>query len=188
MDIRRDDYLLFSSSRAQWIMYAELLTMLFFKKNHIEHMYTHSLPHYYLIIFITENLYLSLFSLIPLINVFFSVSYIFGAITMTSGILGVPLGSYLSTRLSKIYPRADPVICAVGLLLSAPLIAAAMILITVNSSLAYIFVFFGQITLNLNWAIVADMLLVRIPCLSNLQTSNSFHFLPCSFVFVFFVF
>ena len=80
---------------------------------------------------------------------------------MTSGILGVPLGSYLSTRLSKTYPRADPVICAVGLLLSAPLLAASMILVTVSAPLAYISVFLGQIALNLNWAIVADMLLVR---------------------------
>lgn len=81
---------------------------------------------------------------------------------MTSGILGVPLGSYLSTKLSKRYPRADPIICAVGLLLSAPLLAASMILVTVSAPLAYIAVFLGQIALNLNWAIVADMLLVRI--------------------------
>lgn len=96
---------------------------------------------------------------------------------MTSGILGVPLGSYLSTKLSKRYPRADPVICAAGLLLSAPLLAAAMILVTVNAPLAYISVFLGQIALNLNWAIVADMLLVRIYSKSTL----SINFFTASF-------
>lgn len=90
-----------------------------------------------------------------------SVSFIFGAITMTAGIIGVPLGSYLSTKLSKRYPRSDPVICAIGLLISAPLIAASMLFVTVNSTLAYIFVFLGEVALNCNWAIVADMLLVR---------------------------
>ena len=80
---------------------------------------------------------------------------------MTAGITGVPLGSYLSTKLSKQYPRSDPVICAVGLLLSAPLIAASMIFVTYSAPLAYTFVFLGELALNLNWAIVADMLLVR---------------------------
>jgi hypothetical protein len=81
---------------------------------------------------------------------------------MTAGILGVPLGSYLSTYLSKSYPRSDPVICAAGLLISAPLIAASMIFVTYSAPLAYVLVFLGEIALNCNWAIVADMLLVRI--------------------------
>lgn len=80
--------------------------------------------------------------------------------------MGVPLGSILSTKLSKRYPRSDPVICAVGLLLSAPLIAASMIFVTYSAPLAYLCVFLGELALNLNWAIVADMLLVRI----NFQT------------------
>lgn len=92
-----------------------------------------------------------------------SVSFKFGVVTMSAGIIGVPLGSYLSTKLSKRYPRSDPVICAMGLLISAPLIAASMLVVTWNSTLAYIFVFLGEVALNCNWSIVADMLLVRIP-------------------------
>lgn len=91
----------------------------------------------------------------------FSVSFKFGVVTMLAGIIGVPLGSYLSTKLSKRYPRSDPVICAMGLLISAPLIAASMLFVTVNSTLAYVLVFLGEVALNCNWAIVADMLLVR---------------------------
>lgn len=97
---------------------------------------------------------------------------------MTAGILGVPLGSYLSTRLSKKYPRSDPVICAVGLLISAPLIAGAMLVVTANSTLAYILVFLGEVALNCNWAIVADMLLVRFLSIS---VSLLFHFYVSTF-------
>lgn len=86
---------------------------------------------------------------------------------MTAGILGVPLGSYLSTRLSKNYPRCDPVICAIGLLISAPLIAGSMLFVTSNSTIAYTLVFLGEVALNCNWAIVADMLLVRHPFFIN---------------------
>uniref|UniRef100_A0A182T5T1 Major facilitator superfamily (MFS) profile domain-containing protein n=1 Tax=Anopheles maculatus TaxID=74869 RepID=A0A182T5T1_9DIPT len=87
------------------------------------------------------------------------VSFIFGAITMTTGIIGVPLGSYLSTRLNVKFAKADPYICAAGLLLSAPLLIGAMILVRVNIYATYALIFFGELALNLNWAIVADILL-----------------------------
>lgn len=104
------------------------------------------------------------------------VSFVFGAITMMAGIIGVPLGSYLSTRLSKHYPRSDPVICAMGLLLSAPLIAASMLFVTWNSTMAYVCVFLGEVALNCNWAIVADMLLyVVVP--TRRSTAEAFQIL-----------
>lgn len=81
---------------------------------------------------------------------------------MTSGIIGVPLGTYVAQRLKKTAPRADPIICAVGLIVSAPLLAGSMLVVSANSTLAYLLVFLGSVALNLNWAIVADILLVRI--------------------------
>lgn len=51
-----------------------------------------------------------------------------------------------------------------------------MLLITENEMLAYVLVFFGEIALNLNWAIVADILLVSLyvftidPCFSTSDT------------------
>lgn len=81
---------------------------------------------------------------------------------MASGIIGVPLGTFIAQRLKKTSPRADPIICAVGLIISAPMLAASMLVVSVNSTLAYLLVFFGSVALNLNWAIVADILLVRI--------------------------
>lgn len=93
---------------------------------------------------------------------FYSVSLKFGAITMISGIIGVPLGTFLTQKLKKDSCRNDPIICAVGLFISAPLLAGAMLIITQNELLALTLVFFGEIALNLNWAIVADILLVRL--------------------------
>lgn len=92
------------------------------------------------------------------------VSFKFGVITMISGILGVPLGSYLSQRLIKQYPRIDPYICGMGLFISAPLFTLTVFLVTTSESLTYTCIFFGELALNLNWAIVADILLyVVIP-------------------------
>lgn len=97
-------------------------------------------------------------SIIPL---FHSVSFRFGAITMISGIIGVPLGTYIAQKLKKRSQRADPIICACGLIISAPLLAGSMIMVTANTTIAYTLVFLGEVSLNLNWAIVADILLVR---------------------------
>lgn len=88
-----------------------------------------------------------------------SVPFIFGAVTMTSGIVGVPLGMILSTKLKAKYPRADPVICACGILISALFLTIGMILCNINIILAFVFLFIGEVALNLNWSIVADMLL-----------------------------
>lgn len=104
------------------------------------------------------------------------VSFNFGAITMATGIIGVPLGSYLSQRYNRKYPRADAYICAIGLILSAPLLAGAMLTVNVNTTLAYVLVFFAELTLNLNWAIVADILLyVVVP--TRRSTAEAFQIL-----------
>jgi MFS transporter, Spinster family, sphingosine-1-phosphate transporter len=79
---------------------------------------------------------------------------------MVSGIIGVPLGATLAQKLRVNYPRADPLICATGLLISAPLLFGASLLAASNSSLCFFLVFLGEVALNLNWSIVADILLV----------------------------
>lgn len=90
-----------------------------------------------------------------------SVSLVFGGITMVAGLVGVPLGTVLSQVLKRRYPRADPLICASGLLISAPFLLGAMFVVSTNSVAAYVLIFLGSVALNLNWAIVADILLVR---------------------------
>lgn len=128
------------------------------------------------IYFIIVPHFFSFFSLFTIIPIFHSVSFRFGAITMMAGIIGVPLGTYLSQLLSKKTRRWDPIICASGLLISAPLLTGAMIMIRKNELIAYTLVFFGEVALNLNWAIVADILLVRI---ESIYTSFFFFSIFC---------
>ncbi|XP_065347912.1 protein spinster isoform X2 [Cloeon dipterum] len=104
------------------------------------------------------------------------VSLTFGIITMLSGIVGVPLGATLAQKLRVNYPRADPLICAVGLLISAPLLFAASLTVTSNAILCYTLIFLGEVALNLNWSIVADILLyVVVP--TRRSTAEAFQIL-----------
>lgn len=79
---------------------------------------------------------------------------------MIAGLIGVPFGSILAQKLRVRWQQADPLICAVGLLISAPFVFFALIFAGSDSTVCYILVFFGQLAINLNWSIVADMLLV----------------------------
>jgi len=87
------------------------------------------------------------------------VALVFGAVTMMSGIIGVPLGMFLSTKLKARYPRADPVICGTGILVSALFLTLGMFMVKSHLILAFILLFIGEVALNLNWSIVADILL-----------------------------
>lgn len=91
----------------------------------------------------------------------FSLSFIFGSITMLAGIAGVALGSFLSYHLKANWATADPIVCGVGLLLSAPLLLGTTFAATRNPTVCFLLLFLGQLTLNLNWAIVCDIVLVR---------------------------
>lgn len=81
---------------------------------------------------------------------------------MAAGLIGVPLGSIMAQQLKIHYPKADPLICAGGLLISAPLLFFGLALANKYYYLVLILIFVGQISLNLNWSIVADILLVSI--------------------------
>lgn len=80
---------------------------------------------------------------------------------MVAGLIGVPLGSLLAQKLRVRWQQTDPLICATGLLISVPLLFFATITANTDSVACYILIFFGQLSLNLNWSIVADILLVR---------------------------
>ncbi len=99
-----------------------------------------------------------------------SVPLIFGAETVLAGILGVLVGSLLGQRLRRDYPTADPLVCGVGLLLSAPFMVGTLILASGRSGASAITTFtlmvYGQLFLNLNWSLVADITLVKIKIVS----------------------
>jgi len=89
-----------------------------------------------------------------------SVAFVFGVMTMVAGIIGVPCGAILSTKLKIKFPRADPVICGIGLAITTFLFFISLMWgAEENIILAFVLIFIGEISLNLNWSIVADMLL-----------------------------
>ncbi|KAF7667038.1 hypothetical protein LDENG_00082490, partial [Lucifuga dentata] len=91
-------------------------------------------------------------------------SYIFGAVTVVTGILGVCIGTTLSRCLRERVPNADPLICAVGMLGSAPCLFIVIFVASTSIPVTYVFIFLGETLLSLNWPILADILLyVVIP-------------------------
>uniref|UniRef100_A0A672LSX8 Protein spinster homolog 3 n=1 Tax=Sinocyclocheilus grahami TaxID=75366 RepID=A0A672LSX8_SINGR len=86
-------------------------------------------------------------------------SYIFGAITVVTGIVGVFLGTCISKQLRDRVPNADPLICAVGMLSSSPCFFIAIVLAATSIPATYTFIAIGETLLSLNWAILADILL-----------------------------
>ena len=91
-----------------------------------------------------------------------SVGIIFGVVLSAAGIFGLMLGSGLSLWLRKKIPWIDPVICGAGLLISCPLIFAALYVSDQSVLWAFILMFIGQVFLNMNWAVVVDISLVSI--------------------------
>lgn len=87
------------------------------------------------------------------------VNRIFGTITTLAGLVGVALGSFLSSHFRKRSVRADALICGAGLLTSVPLLFAGAILAHRMPTLTWVLFFFGMTAICLNWSIVADILL-----------------------------
>lgn len=89
-----------------------------------------------------------------------SVSYKFGLVGMAAGALGVPLGCAAAARARPLVADADPLLCGAALLLSAPLVFCALIAVRASAAGTFALIFFGMLTLNLTWSVVADMILV----------------------------
>ncbi|KAM3930963.1 protein spinster homolog 1-like [Leptodactylus fuscus] len=90
-------------------------------------------------------------------------SLIFGVLTVISGILGVLAGVEISKKYRKTNPRADPLVCACGLLCSAPFLFLALVLADISLVATYVFIFIGETFLTFNWALVAEILLSVVP-------------------------
>ncbi|XP_054463193.1 protein spinster homolog 1 [Anoplopoma fimbria] len=88
-----------------------------------------------------------------------SDSLIFGIITCVTGVLGVASGVQISRWLRTRTAKADPLVCAAGLLLSAPFLYLAIVFAQASTIATYVFIFLGETFLSMNWAIVADILL-----------------------------
>ncbi|XP_053219719.1 protein spinster homolog 1 isoform X1 [Podarcis raffonei] len=105
-----------------------------------------------------------------------SDSLTFGVITCVTGVLGVSAGVEISRRWRRTNPRADPLVCATGLLGSVPFLFLAVVTAKQSIVATYVFIFIGETLLSLNWAIVADILLyVVIP--TRRSTAEAFQIL-----------
>ncbi|GIY40158.1 protein spinster homolog 1 [Caerostris extrusa] len=89
-------------------------------------------------------------------------SLIFGVITCFAGIIGVIIGTTASQHFRRKNPRADPLICGFGVLISVPLIFFGVIYSEHSQIVSWILIFLGEVCLCVNWTIVADMLLYVI--------------------------
>ena len=58
----------------------------------------------------------------------FRIGLIFGVITCAAGFIGVGLGTFVASKLRNITKAADPLVCAFGLLASAPFLYGAVVL------------------------------------------------------------
>ncbi|NWI60111.1 SPNS3 protein, partial [Calyptomena viridis] len=88
-----------------------------------------------------------------------SNSLIFGGITIGTGILGVIAGAEAARRLRKIHNKADPLICATSMFISALCLYTALMVARTNILSTFIFFAFGELFLSVNWAVVTDILL-----------------------------
>ncbi|NXK55925.1 SPNS3 protein, partial [Chauna torquata] len=88
-----------------------------------------------------------------------SNSLIFGGITIGTGILGVIAGAEAARRLRKINNKADPLICATSMFVSALCLYVALMAAQVDILFTFIFIAFGELFLSVNWAVVTDILL-----------------------------
>ncbi|XP_066445073.1 protein spinster homolog 1-like [Eleutherodactylus coqui] len=88
---------------------------------------------------------------------------IFGALTVVSGVLGVVAGAEISKKYQKGNPRADPLVCACGMLCSAPFLFLALILADISLVATYAFIFIGSALISLRWAVLTNILLYIVP-------------------------
>ena len=85
----------------------------------------------------------------------------FGVLTLVSSLAGVVGGAWLAQKLRPRYATADPLVCGVGLLASAPPLLVCLSFSRGPAAVTYAVYFLGGWLLNLNWAITGDLMLVR---------------------------
>jgi len=66
------------------------------------------------------------------------VSFIFGIITCLAGFSGVAFGMLAAKRLRPLTPRADPLVCAFGLITGAPFLLLSLILSRYHSIITWV--------------------------------------------------
>ncbi|XP_018670661.2 protein spinster homolog 1 isoform X2 [Ciona intestinalis] len=109
------------------------------------------------------------------------VSFVFGLITCVAGFIGVWAGAEWSKRWkARGQKNADALVCAIGLIIAAPLLLAGFQLATINLPSAWTFIFLADLAQCLTWTLVGDMTLyVTMP--SRRSTANAVQILTMHF-------
>lgn len=87
---------------------------------------------------------------------------IFGIIACVGGIIGVAVGVSVAQYYKRYDLRADPLVCAYGVLLAVPSVVLCIVLAHRSPLWSWLLIFVGITFLSTNWSIVADMLLYVI--------------------------
>jgi len=74
-----------------------------------------------------------------------------------AGLLGVPLGSYISQVIRHKVPNADPLVCGTTLMLSVPVLFFGFFAARYSLNWCYGLTFLAGLLLNCNWSIVSDI-------------------------------
>lgn len=92
------------------------------------------------------------------------ISLTFGIIVCVAGLAGVITGSSIAQFLRPIDGRADPLVCAFGVLAGIPLTFFGLVLAKSLPTMSWILLFFSVTALSTNWAIISEIVLsVTIP-------------------------
>ncbi|KRZ06875.1 Protein spinster -like protein 1 [Trichinella zimbabwensis] len=87
------------------------------------------------------------------------INLVFGLITCLAGFFGVAVGSTASQIWRRTNPRADPLVCAIGLTLCVPFLYAALCTVEHSLTLCWPLIFATITLLCINWSILSDILL-----------------------------
>ncbi|XP_073525314.1 protein spinster homolog 1-like [Phyllobates terribilis] len=84
-------------------------------------------------------------------------SLISGILTVFSSAFGIVAGVEIANRYKKYNPCADPIVCGVGLLISAIFLFLALFIADFNLVATYVFIVIVEILLSMNFSIAADI-------------------------------
>lgn len=90
------------------------------------------------------------------------MGFYFGLIACFSGLIGVTIGGFSSQYFRPKFRTADPVICAIGVLIAIPAIFLCIYIARANPTVAWLAIFMGNTFMSLNWSVVVDILLYVI--------------------------
>ena len=90
-------------------------------------------------------------------------SYIFGAVTVVTGICGTIWGAYLSKIYTPKSEAADGIICGMSLLVCTPFLCLGLALVPYSAGFSWALLFFAELFICVNWAPVAALVLYILP-------------------------